>query len=343
MQDFVRNLMYFLIIQGCVWAGVCVLYRQDTGRAAQLVRRYLAATIDKHNLLVQQPSPRIVFVGGSNLAFGLDSAEIQRRLGYHPINMGLDVDLGLDFMLQEVESFLKPGDVVVISPEYKQFASLFSGDAETLFEEIETQPCSVQFLTPRNLSVLLDKGLIVIGNITRHSINFGISLLKGERQGEIHPNRDKDHNNPYRRSAFNQFGDVTAHHDLARRDFQESQDEPPTPDSIYRVINRLNTFNSRCQRKGIPVFYSYPPLFQGEMQIHAQIIHEIASNLSRQLTFPLLDTPEEMSFPLDYIFDGRYHLNIVGKRIRTGHLIEKLLDRLPKANIALGTASKAYQ
>jgi hypothetical protein len=35
-----------------------------------------------------------------------------------------------------------------------------------------------------------------------------------------------------------------------------------------------------------------------------------------------------MSFPLGYFLDGPYHLNALGKRIRTGHLIEELRHQL---------------
>ena len=325
MPVFVRYLTCFLIIQGCIWAGAHTLYRKD--KAEEFVGGYLTASIDKHHLLVQQPSPRIVFVGGSNLAFGLNSSEIERSLGYHPINMGLHIGLGLDFMLNEVEPFLKPNDVVVLSPEYEEFVDkYYSGNAETLFEEIEVQPRSIQFFTLRNLAVLLDQGFIIIGNITRLSISSLSMHLLGEK---VRSNLMARQDNPYRRSAFNQFGDVTAHEGLAPRDFSVAQIAPPTPDSIHRAINRLNTFSKHCQQKGVLVFYSYPPLFQGQMQENAHMIHEIASSLGYQLTFPLLDTPEELSFPLDHLFDSYNHLNIVGKQIRTGHLIERLRNRLP--------------
>jgi hypothetical protein len=323
MQVFVRHLACFLIIQGCIWGGVLALYRQyKAARFEGTGGEYLAVSIDKHHLLVQQPSRRIVFVGGSNLAFGLDSAEIERALGYHPINMGLDAGLGLDFMLQEVEPFLKPGDVVVLSPEYEHFIDWYRGDIETLFAEIENQPRSIRFLTFRNLALFLDQGLVVIGDITRKSISF--------LNGGVHVTLEQLQNSPYRPSGFNRFGDVIAHYHLAPKAFLVTKLKQPTPTSISQVINRLNKFNNRCRRNAILVFYSYPPIFQGQLQENAAIIHEIAVNLSQRLNFPLLDTPEEMSFPLDYFFDLAYHLNVVGIQIRTGHLIEKLRDRLPE-------------
>jgi hypothetical protein len=324
MRAFARHLLWFLIIQGCLWIGVLVLYRQyKVVDFTTNETRYFAAKIDKHNLLVQQSSPRIVFVGGSNLAFGLDSSEIERLLGYHPVNMGIHLGLGLDFMLQEVEPFLKHDDVVLMSPEYENFTDLYSGDVGTLFTQMEIQPDSIRFFTLGNLTLFLDQGLIVIGTITRRSASFGISVLKGEVQKQPQATLG-----PYQRGAFNQFGDVIAHRNLAPKDFQVDKYKPSTPASIYRVITKLNAFNNRCQHTGVLVFYSYPPLFQGQMQANADMMREIAFNLSQRLNFPLLDTPEEMSFPLDYFFDGPYHLNAFGTQIRTWHLIEKLRGKL---------------
>ncbi len=105
MRRFLRNIVLFFLIQAGVWA--CVLWLHV--RLKNHEKDYVAATIDKHDLLDQQPSPRIIFVGGSSAAFGLDSQKIGQSLGYHPVNMGIKVTLGLNFMLEEVETSLRSG------------------------------------------------------------------------------------------------------------------------------------------------------------------------------------------------------------------------------------------
>src|SRR5689334_933484 len=49
---------------------------------------YFLAAVDKQRLVARQPSPRLIFVGGSSMAFGLDSAAVAQACGYHPVNMG---------------------------------------------------------------------------------------------------------------------------------------------------------------------------------------------------------------------------------------------------------------
>jgi hypothetical protein len=316
---FVRKMLLFMMIQGLIGTGIVALYiRSETTKGDGFAKGYLGATIDKHNRLAQQPPPRVVFVGGSNLAFGLDSSEIERSLGYNIVNMGLDLSLGLDFMLREIEPFLARGDVVVISPEYEEFIDMYPGKVTTLFPEAIVYPRSMQFFSYRHFALLLDEGLILIGEITRAAMRFLTEGVIGEQRSD----------NSYVRSAFNEYGDITRHHNLKRRDLSIRQFGAFSPESITRVIDRLNQFNDHCRREHISVFYSYPPIFTGQLQAYTETIYEIASNLSRRLHFPILDTPEEMSFPIDYMFDHEYHLSLAGKQIRTNHLIATLRKQL---------------
>ncbi len=319
MQLFARKMLLFMLVQGVIWTGVVALYvRYETTNPAGFGKRYAAATIDKHNRLAQQPSPRIVFVGGSNLAFGLDSAAIERSLGYNTVNMGLDLSLGLDFMLREIEPLLERGDVVVVSPEYEQFVDMYPGKVTSLFFEAANYPTSIQFFSYRHFALLLDQGLLVFGDITRAAIRFVIEGVSSEQEL----------NNPYLRSAFNKYGDITRHHNLRRREITIRQFTPPTPESIARTIDRLNEFNDHCRNAGILVFYSYPPLFLGQLQAYTEMIHDISLHLTKRLHFPILDTPDEMSFTADYMFDHEYHLTLAGKQIRTSHLIKTLRKSL---------------
>lgn len=329
MRLFVGKLLYFMLVQGFIWTGVVALYiTYETINPDGFGKGYPAAAIDKHYRLAQRPLPRIVFVGGSNLVFGLDSAEIERSLGHHTVNMGLDLSLGLDFMLREIKPYLARGDVVVVSPEYEQFIDMYPGKVTTLFSEAAYYPPSIRFFGYKHLALFLDQGLVVIGGITRAAMRFVTEGVSGEQHS----------NNPYVRSAFNEYGDITRHHDLGRRNITITQFASTSPDSITRVIDRLNQFSDHCRREGIAVFYSYPPLFRGQLQAYAEIIHDIASNLTRRLHFPILDTPEEMGFTADYMFDHEYHLTLAGKQIRTNRLIARLRKELPNpANTSKST------
>ena len=243
--------------------------------------------------------------------------------------MGLDLSLGLDFMLREIEPFLARGDVVVISPEYEEFIDMYPGKVITLFSEAVYYPPSIQFFSYKHLALFLDQGLVVIGGITKAAMRFLTEGVNSEQRPD----------NPYVRSAFNEYGDITRHHELMRRNITTTQFASTSPESITRVIDRLNQFSDHCRREGIAVFYSYPPIVRGQLQAYAAMIQDIASNLTRRLHFPILDTPEEMSFTADYMFDHEYHLTLAGKQIRTSHLIKTLRKSLaePVHDLEIGS------
>src|SRR5438132_3489886 len=167
MKRFIRNLTLFLLVQLTIWIVVLWVY----ARCRPFGQHYMAASIDKQNLLSCQLSPRIVFVGGSNVAFGVDSSEVRRRLGYHPVNMGLHIELGLNFMLKEAKSLLRAADVVVLSPEYELFGPDYAGSGEILYTALEQHPGNIKFFSWHNLPPLLDSGYVTASRIIDYDVN----------------------------------------------------------------------------------------------------------------------------------------------------------------------------
>ena len=62
---------------------------------------YFAAAIDKERLLAVTRAPRLLLVGGSNLAFGIDSEQIETITGLAVLNLGLHANVGLRLMLRQ--------------------------------------------------------------------------------------------------------------------------------------------------------------------------------------------------------------------------------------------------
>ena len=79
------------------------------------------ASIEKRNRIKNIDSPKMVFIGGSSMAFGLDSKVVEEKLGYPVVNMGLHAGIGLRYMVLEVAPYLKKGDIVIIGAEYDHF------------------------------------------------------------------------------------------------------------------------------------------------------------------------------------------------------------------------------
>jgi hypothetical protein len=319
MRRFLRNLIFFLIGHLCLWSIILWSYSQQRPFAIEVG----AVTNDKQQLLQRQTSPRIILIGGSNLNFGIDSAEIERRTGYHPVNMGLNVGDGLAFMLKNVEPWLRRDDVIVISPEYEHFGDFYNGKGDFLYAEVEHRPSIIKSFTIGNYFEVLDKGYIIAGNILRYTL---------QRKGNLIRQYLAVEDSPYRRDAFNQYGDLSkqSHQPALLKKaniFIGPADADVSPEKISRVVDRLNEFKEVCEEKGVQLFYSFPPVPEELFERHGPIIQEIATELRRRLQFPILDTPQEMSFPLEFFFDGVYHLTAGGSERRTDRLINSLVEK----------------
>lgn len=110
---------------------------------------FLAGAIEKHKLLQMTPSPRLILVGGSNVAFGFDSDYLSSELKLPVINMGLHGGLGLRYALNEVAPYIRKNDLIVVAPEYPQFEDP-NGDL-TLLQLISVYPQALMYVSPENI------------------------------------------------------------------------------------------------------------------------------------------------------------------------------------------------
>ena len=282
---------------------------------------HLGITRDKHRLLRESPSPRMIFVCGSNLLFGMDSPTIYRETGYHPINMGLVGALRLDYYLREIENSVRSGDIVVLALEYQQLFARFSDSDVTrallLAQLIEQRPANALHLGYEHWRVLLDRAALpYLGLIVRTAAdgmrpqgNAAASL--GERMARWKTNRYGDLVSHRGRSSTPQIKPIGLGHVI-------------TPESLRPQIDRLNEFHRLCERRGAKVVYSYPPVPQGFYPRSTRLLGLIEAEFREHLKIPVIHSPQDMLFPLDRFYNTAYHLLGEGPRERAERLVEAL-------------------
>ncbi len=318
MSTFLRRLAFFMAIHAAVWAVVFWSYARQRPFEIEMG----AATIDKQQLLARQSSPRMILVGGSNLIFGIDSAQIERRTGYHPVNMGLNIGDGLAFMLKNVQPWLRRDDVIIVSPEYEHFGDFYYGKGDFLYEEVEHSVPMIKSFTVPNYLEVVKKGYIIPGEILRYTV---------QEKGAITRQYLASKDSVYRRDGFNEYGDLVAHYGSEIRLQKNSIVSVPSTshideETIKRAIDGLNDFNDVCRARGVRVYYSFPPIPRDFVERDAPVINGIATALRHKLDFPILESPEDMIFPLNDFFDGYYHLTQAGGAQRTDRLVNGFLS-----------------
>ena len=314
MRAFLKNVVWFVGIQVVIIAAVLWSYWRQYPPA----QHFLAASIDKERLLRTQASPRLIFIGGSSMAFGVDSAKIAEACDRHPVNMGLHAALGLKFMLKETEPHIRSNDWVIVAPEYQQFVRA-SGQSEMLMNLLEANPSAAPLLTREQWTTALDIGFVQrFGKMVRAV--FG-------RPGRFFRKNTIVSNSRlyYRRLGFNENGDVIAHLNVKSKGLREREFRFSHQDElVYETIEQINRFSAAATTRGAKVFFSHPPLLREVFEQNRTVIQHLETSLNNRLKISQIDSAEELTYPTEDFFDTWYHLAKTGVEKRTRFLAERM-------------------
>lgn len=268
---------------------------------------YQAATVDKIGLAASTPSPKVLLIGGSNLAFSVDSGQLSDSLGMPVVNMGLSKATGLRYMLEEAGPYVGRGDLVVLVPEYELYYDLYYG-SESLVILLQHYPSRI-----RDVSSLGEVRTIAEKFFIMMQMKFKGFVRSGLKDDPV-----------YRRSGFDAHGDLTTHLDLeqvyeARALFGD--ESVPFQEDAVRA---LNAFARSAESRGARVVLAYPSLYEEVYGRYAVRLASLDRRLRETLEFPVISRPEDYTFPLEQLFDTAYHLRRTGRRIRTERLLHDL-------------------
>jgi hypothetical protein len=302
MNVFVKKILFFSVLLSCL-LFISLMYLPNNLRSTMLGEMEA-----KRRMLSEQPSPRLIFVGGSNLSYGLNSEQISKQFNLPVVNMGLHAALGLSYMLDEVSPFVRQGDRIVLVPEYHQFGHLFYGNMELIAVLFDLHP--------------EDRTKIPLGQWMR--------LLK------FMPNYAATKLVPFFRlslnkycSKYNSYGDYTGHW---------GEGKPPSPTVLKSerikmredaALKKISTFMADVQRKGAQVFL-LPPCYQKSAFENSREVVEALRLRFEEFGFRFESDPERYAFDDSLFFDTAYHLNKEGVDRRTFLVIEDLTKLLAR-------------
>lgn len=284
---------------------------------------YEAAHIDKRNFLISRIPPRIILVGGSNLAFSIDSKIIEQKTDYSVINLGLDANLGLRFILGDAKKLMKKGDIIIVSLEYDHFGlTSLDGDGLTLVHLIAVDPEALFSLTSLRQFQNIFSHLLGLINIEIKDTFFAWGKGRNMKQ------RDQCYDPIYCRYSFNEYGDVIIHLTMKLPDLVTKGPPFPAQPSAESVA-LIKDFSEFANKQNVKVFYSFPSLAKTRFDQNEKSIVAISNALQKISDLVILDFPETFAYPDDLFFDTAYHLNAKGREKRTNRLISELNKVIP--------------
>ena len=273
---------------------------------------YMSAILDKDRLLRDTPSPKIVFVGASNLAFGLDSERVQSAMHLPVVNLGLHGGIGLKFMLDSTRPYVKKGDTVVLVPEYEEFfGERHYGEAPLL-----------------NALHLSREGWRYIDSIQQYRVIWRYALT--EMKDTIHAmyKRSSSSGKIYSRKSFNRFGDMVAHLKENPRKI-ESYGVPLGNEKFNdRVLADLEKFRESSEGNGAAVLILSPSIAESAFKMNRAGIREVYDRIRAYGGLGAIQksTPEDYVFPDSCFFDTAYHLTGTCRETRTEKVIAALRE-----------------
>ncbi|WP_375559328.1 hypothetical protein ACE193_16525 [Bernardetia sp. OM2101] len=287
---------------------------------------FLPTTLESNNMLYASKakrerlksitSPKIVFIGGSSIAFGLDSKIIEEQLGYPVVNMGLHAEIGLHYMVLETLPYLKKGDIVIIAAEYEQF------DNQTFY--------GGEVLPPLLFDIHNDYETLDLTSTIRlfpDIANYNLKKVRGflsynQPNQKTSVNLDKP--TVYAKKSFNKYGDMTAHWNLESPKQEISNAKHNNNKKISNnVITFLLDFKQKMDIKGVKTLFVPPPYKKTLFNKETEYITNIDARLKKE-GLGYITTPSKYTFPDSLFFDTSYHLNKKGVDKRTKYLIEDI-------------------
>lgn len=284
---------------------------------------YALSTRLKHERL-EKTQNRLVLVGGSNLAYGIDSALLETETGRQVTNLGMNGYFGVRFMLEEVRSAVAPGDIVVIALEYDSFVKSPDGTASDLLMAIKARPESLEYLS-RTQKIELLKALPYVAQmklvrLIKSEARSIVDKVRGEQPG----NAEKQLESIETLRGFEEHGDLTSHLGVVWPYERERGYDLSHLELDPELLPLLTKFAADLKSREVEVVLSFTPVEQTYFEEHRKAIEAIHHTFQKHSGLLIPSAPSAFVYPGDSFFDTVYHLNERGRPERTRRLAADL-------------------
>lgn len=277
---------------------------------------FYGALNEKFDRLNSIDGEKIVVVGGSSVAFGLDSKLLELYTGMPVVNFGLYADLGTKMMLDLSLSGISDGDVVILAPELdKQTLSLYFNNQSALMAMDD------DFSMAKHLK--LDDLFSCIGG------TWKFAMEKRDRYlGKTNVSLDAI----YRSEYFNEYGDfaleraenvMNGYFDANNRVVLDESEYGP---ELEAFLDYVNVYTKKCERRGATVYFSFCPMNEMALSDSSDVFARacFSEYLAENLDCEIISEIEDYVLEAGYFFDTNFHLNDAGVKVRTIRLAKDL-------------------
>lgn len=282
---------------------------------------YYAQLSELYQKLKNTEGKKLVIVGGSNVAFGVDSAQMEATLrecgfDYTVCNFGLYAAVGTSAMLELSRDYIREGDVVVlaIEPTSETFSTYFGATAMLKCAE-------------SNAEMLLHLNGRQQSNVVGNYLAYLQERVEIWRTG-ILPQAE----GVYAKSSFDDNGDMT--YDRSGNAMPLGYDSA-TPIDLENItyetafVEQVNSYIAEAEQRGAQVLMSFSPMNRGAVvDASEETVYRFFNGLQEQFHCQIISDPYDYILDSGWFYDSNFHLNSPGMEIRTHILTCDILNQL---------------
>lgn len=285
------------------------------GLPAQFSETYYGVLADMYGKLYKTEGKKIVIIGNSAVAFGVDSELMEAHLqGYTVCNFGLYGALGTKLMLDLSKDAIGEGDVVVIMPEQEQQSlSLYYSALNTLYA-MDSNFGMLSGIASENVAE-------TVGNFPAYT---------AEKLARFY-SEPAEVTGVYAKSSFDE--------DCVMRFPREYNKMTGLFDSNVIVkyskvsadfIEYVNDYAASVGAAGGTTLFGFSPVNERAIssEVTPDCVQAYYDSLCDALNFSVIGLPSKAIMNAGYFYDSNFHVNDAGMIVNTARLIDDVKTAL---------------
>ena len=306
MKRFIRKTLLFALLFTVAMAALAVADKRYF-----FADNYLNEFPVKKQLIRDTPSPKMVVIGGSNVAFGIDSKTLSDSLAIPVVNAGLHAGLGLRYILDANTPYLHKGDILVIMPEYGHFFNTAAWGNTTTLSSVP------YFATAEELLSLNRHQLSTVArgfcHMTLQTFMTGVKVA-------IRPTVDSP-TFQYLKSGFDARGDEVSHRvKQSDADMTHYQSAPSFVAFNEEYLSEFISDVREMRQRGIRVLLLPPAILDSSLAADRPMIDSLVQRL-QAAGIPFQASLDTFAYPAKYLYNTSYHLNAEGVKMNTKNVL----------------------
>lgn len=305
----------------CVLIIPAIILTAGFCTAPQFSHTYYGELGAMYGKLKKTEGKKIIIIGTSGVAFGVDSALIESELRaagaeYTVCNFGLYGAIGTKVMLDLSEDCVKKGDVIIFTPE------------------LDTQTLSLYY-SAKEIWRAADGNFDILGGIAKENVPetvgnfvaFTAEKFKYASEGGVKTD------GVYARASFDSNCDMK--NADRSRNIMPSGYNPDLPVELTgkvfdgEFLNYINEYAAYVRGKGAEIYFSYPPMNRlAVSDCSERTLESFYGFLSENLDFRVISNAEKYIMDCEWFYDTNYHLNSAGMTVRSINLLEDIKNEL---------------